>query len=187
MKIGLLALQGNYEKHRQLLLQCDLEPELIRYPHQLEQLSGLVIPGGESTVMSKLLDSTGLRKPIQDFADSYPILGTCAGVIMLGHPANDEGELKTLGLMNIKVMRNGYGRQLDSFVDEVSVSIGDQQQLLPATFIRAPRIEAIGPEVEVLASYNNEAVAVRQGKHIGLTFHPELDDVTLFHQLAFAD
>ncbi|NQZ52621.1 MAG: pyridoxal 5'-phosphate synthase glutaminase subunit PdxT [Piscirickettsiaceae bacterium] len=186
MKIGLLALQGNVEKHSQILLQLNFEPILVRYQEQLGQVSGLVIPGGESTTMSKLLDTTGLRQPIQTFAQQYPILGTCAGLIMLGNALHSDADINTFGLIDVNVTRNAYGRQLDSFVDDVVVNLKDKQETIPATFIRAPIISDIGPDVELLASYNNNAVAVRQGRHIGLTFHPELDDVTLFHQLAFS-
>jgi len=186
VKIGLLALQGDYEKHRQLLCQLDLEPVLLRYPEQLNDVSGLIIPGGESTTMSKLIDASGFRQPLLDFAQHSPILGTCAGLIILGKLLHDDSHINTLNIMDVSVTRNAYGRQLDSFVTNLPVNFGKGQEMISATFIRAPRINTIGPNVEVLARYNHEPVAVRQGLHIGLTFHPELDGVTLFHQLAFA-
>lgn len=187
MKIGILALQGNYQKHCQILSQLNFEPILLRYPYQLEQVSGLIIPGGESTTISKLIHTAGFRQAIQSFAQQYPLLGTCAGLIMLSNLRQDDVGINPLGLINVNVTRNGYGRQLDSFINNVTVTLNDKQQTIAATFIRAPIINDIGPDVEVLASYNNKAVAVRQGLHIGLTFHPELNDITLFHQLAFEE
>jgi pyridoxal 5'-phosphate synthase pdxT subunit len=187
MKIGLLALQGNYQQHSHILSQLGMQSVLVRYPEQLEEVSGLIIPGGESTTMSKLIDKTGFRQVIPLFAQEYPILGTCAGLIMMGSLLQDDPRITTLGLIDVNVTRNAYGRQLDSFEDKLTVNIDERQATIAATFIRAPKINDIGSDVEVLARYNNEAVAIRQGKHIGLTFHPEVNGVTLFHQLAFQD
>jgi pyridoxal 5'-phosphate synthase pdxT subunit len=185
VKVGLLALQGNYDKHSQILDQLGMKSVLIRYPHQLDEVSGLIIPGGESTTMSKLIDATGFRQSLTSFAQQYPILGTCAGLIMIGTLQQQDERVKTLDLIDITVTRNAYGRQLNSFVDDLTVSFDGQQKTIAATFIRAPQINAIESNVEVLARYNDMPVAVRQGHHIGLTFHPELNDVSLFHQLAF--
>jgi 5'-phosphate synthase pdxT subunit len=185
VKVGVLALQGNYDKHRQILDRLGMQSILIRYPHQLDEVSGLIIPGGESTTMSKLIDATGFHQPLISFAQHYPILGTCAGLIMMGTLQQQDERVKTLNIIDITVTRNAYGRQLDSFVDDLTVSFDRQQQTIAATFIRAPQINAIESNIEILASYNAQPVAVRQGRHIGLTFHPELNDVSLFHQLAF--
>lgn len=185
MKVGVLALQGNYDKHSQILDQLGIQSVLIRYPEQLDDVSGLIIPGGESTTMSKLIDATGFRQALISFAQQHPILGTCAGLIMMGTLQQQDERVKTLKLIDITVTRNAYGRQLDSFVDDLTVSFDNQQQTIAATFIRAPQIDAVESNVEILASYNNKPVAVRQGHHIGITFHPELNDVSLFHQLAF--
>jgi len=187
MKIGLLALQGGYEKHSQILRQLDMQPVLIRYPQQLDDISGLIIPGGESTTMSKLIDATHFRQPLKDFAEDYPILGTCAGLIMMSCLEQHDPRVKPLDIMAVTVSRNAYGRQQNSFIDELMVNVDDQKKRVTATFIRAPQITTLGSDmdIEVLASYNTMPVAVRQGHHIGLTFHPELDDVSLFHQLAF--
>jgi 5'-phosphate synthase pdxT subunit len=186
MKVGILALQGNYQQHSHILSKLDIEPVFIRYPQQLELVSGLIIPGGESTTMSKLIETNNFHRPLHFFSQQYPILGTCAGLIIMGHLQQDDLRIKTLGLIDVNVTRNAYGRQLDSFVDTLTVDLKGRQDTVDATFVRAPKINSIGLEVEVLARYNNEAVAVRHGKHIGLTFHPEQSDVTLFHQLAFA-
>lgn len=185
MPIGLLALQGDYHKHSRILSLLGLEAVLIRYPHQLDDVSGLIIPGGESTTMSKLIDTNDFRQPLLNFAKRSPILGTCAGLIMMSRLLEEDSRINTLGLVDVAVTRNAYGRQLDSFVDDLTVNVDGHQHHLAASFIRAPRINAVGADVEVLAFYKNEPVAVRQGQHIGLTFHPELNDVTLFHQLAF--
>jgi 5'-phosphate synthase pdxT subunit len=185
VKIGLLALQGDYEKHGQVLSQLGMQAELIRYPQQLEDVSGLIIPGGESTTMSKLIDASEFRQPIHSFAQRSPILGTCAGLIMMAKLLQDDSRINTLAIMDVTVTRNAFGRQLDSFVDDLTVNLAGHQQTIAASFIRAPQINTVGPDVEILAYYNNAPVAVRQGHHLGLTFHPELNDITLFHQLAF--
>jgi 5'-phosphate synthase pdxT subunit len=185
MKIGLLALQGNYQQHSNIISKLGLQPVLIRYPQQLEEVSGLIIPGGESTTMSKLIDTNGFRDELRSFSQHYPILGTCAGLIMMGRLAEADPQVSTLDVMDVTVRRNGYGRQLDSFMGDLTVTLEDKQDTMVVPFIRAPRIEYVGADVEILASYNDEAVAIRQGHHIGLTFHPEHTDVTSFHQLAF--
>ena len=184
VKIGLLGLQGDYAKHSKLLSQLDLQPVLVRYPQQLSDVQGLIIPGGESTTMTKLIKATGFRQPLLEFADEFPILGTCAGLIMMG---NQQGDIRVdnLSILDVQVERNAYGRQIESFTGNLVVNYGNREEIIPATFIRAPQITATGSEVEVLAQYRHQPVAVRQGRHIGLTFHPELDDVTLFHQMAF--
>jgi 5'-phosphate synthase pdxT subunit len=187
VKIGLLALQGDYEKHGQILSQLGMQAELIRYPQQLEDVSGLVIPGGESTTIGKLIDVSGFRQAILSFAQQSPILGTCAGLIMMTKLLQNDTRINTLEIMDVTVTRNAFGRQLYSFVDDLTVNLAGHQKTIAASFIRAPQINAVGPNVEILACYNNEPVAVRQGLHIGLTFHPELNDVTLFHQLAFGE
>ncbi len=185
MKIGLLALQGDYARHEEIFRQLGWESQFVRYPNQLDKLDGLVIPGGETTTMTKLIKASGFRAPIMDFARHAPILGTCAGLIMLGNKQTNT-QIDTFELINVDVERNAYGRQVFSFDEQIRVDIGDKTQLITATFIRAPRITSTGAEVEILASHNGFPVAVRQGRHFGLTFHPELDDITLFHEVAFS-
>ena len=184
MKIGLLGLQGDYAKHSRILLRLDLTPVLVRYQQQLKEVDGLIIPGGESTTMTKLITATGFRQPLLDFARKAPVLGTCAGLILMSNQQNDE-RIDQLGILAVRVERNAYGRQVESFSDSISVDFDDHTTVIPATFIRAPKIVDMGPNVEVLARYRKQPVAVRQGHHIGLTFHPELDDIPLFHQTAF--
>ena len=186
--IGLLALQGDYDKHSYILAKLGMQSVLIRYPQQLDEISGLIIPGGESTTISKLSDSSIFRLPLLLFAQKFPILGTCAGLIIISKLQQEDFRVKTLNILDITITRNAYGPQLYSFIDNLTVILDNQQRLnIDATFIRAPQINTFGSNVEVLASYNNIPVAIRQGLHIGLTFHPELNNVILFHQLAFGN
>ncbi len=179
--IGLLALQGDFDRHREAFARLEAPTRLVRRPEELDGCAGLVIPGGESTTMTRLLDRAGLREPVRRFAGRRPVLGTCAGLIMLaarlvGEDAPDHG-VRTLGLLDCTVRRNAYGRQVDSFSEDVSlaplVGAGDP---FPAVYIRAPRIVEVGDRVEVLGRHGDEPVAVRQGRLLCLTFHPELSD-----------
>ncbi len=182
MKIGVLGLQGNIHSHQQLLRKMDVDSLIVRYPKQLDEVNGLIIPGGESTTMTNLLERINFYHPISEFAKSYPILGTCAGLIMLAKDVND-ARVKPLGLLNVSIKRNGYGRQVFSFTDSIAASVNGESKEVKATFIRAPKISKISNATEVLSTYQNEPVAVREGKHIGLTFHPELGGETFFHEL----
>ena len=185
-KIGLLALQGDYDKHSHILAQLGMQSVLIRYPQQLNEISGLIIPGGESTTISKLIDISNLRQPLLLFARKFPILGTCAGLIIISKLQQEDSRVKTLKILDITITRNAYGPQSYSLIDNLTVIIDNKRSLnIDVTFIRAPQINTFESNVEVLASYNNMPVAIRQGHHIGLTFHPELNNVILFHQLAF--
>ncbi|MFH1852018.1 MAG: pyridoxal 5'-phosphate synthase glutaminase subunit PdxT [Candidatus Neomarinimicrobiota bacterium] len=184
MEIGILGLQGDFAKHRDLVERLGLNPRVVRYPAELDQIQGLVIPGGESTTMTKLFEAMGFHAPLREFAASYPILGTCAGLIMMGRAGVDP-RVKALDILDVSVARNAFGRQVHSFVDSLEVVTGNGFEKIPATFIRAPQILAVGPTVTVLASFAGQPVAVRQGRHLGLTFHPELNDISLFHRMAF--
>jgi 5'-phosphate synthase pdxT subunit len=181
-----LALQGDFEAHAQALAKLGAEPVLVRSAAGLDGLDGLVIPGGESTTMLKLLRAEKLLQPIEEFARSHGILGTCAGAILLAaevsHPAQE-----SLGLLDIEVERNGYGRQLESRVARVTpeddfearTHAGDME----AVFIRAPIIRRVGPGARVLASYQGDPVLVEQGAHMAATFHPELTADGRVHEL----
>lgn len=189
--IGLLTLQGDYEKHRQALAALGRETVAIRRPHELDQVSGLIIPGGESTTLSRLIEQVGLRQPLSEFARTRPVMGTCAGLIMLaadlvGETPADFGVVP-LGLLDCTVLRNGYGRQIDSFTAPIAIAgLDGTSEHFPAVFIRAPRIMSVGARAEVVASRGDEPVAVRQGHLLGLTFHPELTDDRRIHR-AFLD
>ncbi|MBH49686.1 MAG: pyridoxal 5'-phosphate synthase glutaminase subunit PdxT [Candidatus Marinimicrobia bacterium] len=184
MKIGILALQGNYSKHEQLVLELGWDCINVKYLNDFSSIDGLIIPGGESTTITKLLIKTNLFQQVKEFAKSYPILGTCAGLILMGTIVSDN-RINPLGLLNIKVNRNAYGRQIHSFTGPLDIL--DKSEPLMGTFIRAPKIYSVGSQVEVIANYKDEPVAVRQGKHIGLTFHPELNREPYFHLMAFSN
>jgi 5'-phosphate synthase pdxT subunit len=170
--VAVLALQGDFEAHRRALAQIEVESFEARRPDDLERADGLVIPGGESTTLWKFFEAEPWEKAFRAFAGSgRPILGTCAGAIVLAQSVSNPAQ-RGLGLIDIDVERNAYGRQVDSFVGEVTCpSLGAP---MPAVFIRAPRIRRVGPAVEVLGSCGEDPVLVRQGSVVAATFHPEL-------------
>jgi len=157
---------------------------LVRYPSDLNLISGLIIPGGESTTMTKLMDRAGFYESITSFANSNPVLGTCAGLIMMSNQAKDR-RIKTLGLLDVDVERNASGRQIHSLCELLNIDINGKSQPTEATFIRAPIIVRYGPNVNVLATFKGSPCAVQSGLHLGLSFHPELNGVTIFHEFAF--
>ncbi len=183
-KIGILALQGNFQKHKLILDQLGVESTYVRYSSSLDDLNGLIIPGGESTTMSKLLDRSGLFESIVSFADKNPILGTCAGLIMMANNAMDD-RVNTFKLLDIDIERNASGRQIDSLVESLTINYDNIQKRIDATFIRSPKIIRHGKNVNVIAYYKGTPCAVKSGKHVGLSFHPELNGVSLFHEIAF--
>ena len=183
MKIGVLALQGDFAEHTAMLDSIGVEPVEVRLPAHLDGLSGLCLPGGESTTMRRLIDRWGLREPLLDFAATgAPIFGTCAGMIILAREIAD-GDAPVLPLLDVTVRRNAFGRQLDSFEGELTVPLmGDQP--VHGVFIRAPIVERVGPGVDVLASLDDgRIVAVRERNVIATSFHPELAGETRVHRL----
>jgi 5'-phosphate synthase pdxT subunit len=170
MKIGVLAVQGNFREHAAMLRRLGAEPAEVRKPEQLDDLDGLIIPGGESTTFMRLMRLYGLEEAVRRF--ERPILGTCAGLIVLDN--------EHLGLLDVDVRRNAYGRQVASF--EADLDLGDGEPLR-GVFIRAPRVERAGANVEVLAEHDGEPVLLRQGRFLAATFHPELTDDTRVHEL----
>jgi 5'-phosphate synthase pdxT subunit len=183
MKIGVLALQGAFQEHLDTLAAIGVEGVPVRLPSDLADVSGLILPGGESTTMRKLIDRWALREPILRLARSgAPLFGTCAGMIVLSREIAG-GEEPVLPLLDVTVERNAFGRQLDSFEAELSVPVlGDTP--VHAVFIRAPIIERTGPDVDVLASLDDgRVVAVREHNVIATAFHPELAGETRFHRL----
>ncbi len=184
--VGILAIQGDFDAHRQALTGAGARPVLVRSAQQLSQIDGLVLPGGESSTMLKLLKSQELYEPLREFGRSHPIFGTCAGVILLStnvhNPAQD-----SLGLMDLTVQRNGYGRQIDSSVARIHPAPAFEERTGPgdleAVFIRAPIIQEAGPGVNVLAQHRGKPVLVEQNGHLGATFHPELSGDPRVHQL----
>ena len=171
MKIGVLALQGNFREHAAMLRRLGAEPVEVRKPEQLEGLDGLVVPGGESTTFMRLMRLYGLEEAIRGF--EQPILGTCAGLIVL--------DREHLGLVDLEVARNAYGRQVSSF--EADLELPRRRDPLRGVFIRAPRVEQTGGDVEVLAELDGKPVLLRQGRFLVATFHPELTDDTRVHEL----
>lgn len=184
MKIGVLALQGNYEMHNQVLDKIGIEPVKVRYPHQLDDVEGLVIPGGESTTMSKLMNRMGFYKPLRSFAIDYPVLGTCAGLILMSEKVVDT-ELDALGLLDVQIERNGYGRQINSNTVNIDIELNNINYSLPASFIRAPKIVSYGSSIQVLAISDDTPIIVKDNKHLGISFHPELDNISILHEYIF--
>ena len=182
MKIGVLALQGAFAEHIAVLTGLNVDAIPVRLPHQLEGLDGLIIPGGESTTITKLMVHYKLKNKIIELAkNNFPIWGTCAGMIVLANELSNAGGVKPTGLMDIKVNRNAFGRQVDSFESEISIPVLGKKPFT-GVFIRAPLIESVGKSVEVLARLKDGTiVAARQGKLLVCAFHPELTDDTRFH------
>jgi 5'-phosphate synthase pdxT subunit len=185
MKIGVLALQGDFAEHQVMLESLGAEVVQVRLPEQLIGLNGLIIPGGESTTIGKLANAYGLMEPLRKFGVSHAIWGTCAGAIFLAKDAQRKQPL--LQLMDIVIQRNAFGRQVDSFEVDLKVPClsKDGKQPLPfhTVFIRAPLIESVGKGVEILATLEDgKIVAARQAKLMVTSFHPELTNDSRFHQ-----
>jgi len=179
--IGVLALQGDYEAHEKQLKMLGVNAVEVRLPKDLDRLDALILPGGESTTMDKLIDRFDLRQPLTDFCKSKPVWGTCAGMIMLSKKVEDnQSHITPLGILDIDVLRNGYGRQVFSFEDKVDVSIGNGTSKLAATFIRAPKVTRVGKEVKILGKFQNDPVLIVQKNILASSFHTELsEDTTL--------
>ena len=183
--IGVLELQGNYALHHKTFSDLGINSKGVKTAEDLDSLDGLVIPGGESTTISLLLDSFGLRAPIKKFAKEKPIMGTCAGLIMMSKLIIGEKKVTPLRILDITVDRNAYGRQIMSCKKPISVNLNNQKIDINATLIRAPKVISNSDSVDVLATIDKSPAVVMQGKHLGLSFHPELDGVTIFHEILF--
>jgi 5'-phosphate synthase pdxT subunit len=170
MRIGVLAVQGNFREHAAMLRRLGAEPVEVRKPEQLEGLDGLIIPGGESTAIMRLVRLYGLEDAIREF--SRPVFGTCAGMILL--------DRNHLGVLDLEVARNAYGRQVASF--EADLDLDGDERPLRGVFIRAPRVAEVGAGVDVLAELDGEPVLLREGRVMVASFHPELTDDTRVHQ-----
>jgi len=179
LTIGVLAVQGNFREHAAMLRRLDADVVEVRKPGQLSELDGLVVPGGESTAIGRLIRLYGLEEAIRRFAQ--PILGTCAGMILLARDVVDGvPDQPLLGAIDLVVRRNGYGRQVRSF--EADLELVGEDEPLRGVFIRAPRVEQAGPEVEVLAELDGNPVLLRQGRILVAAFHPELTGDTRVHE-----
>ncbi len=179
--IGILALQGDFARHIRMVEKLKQRILPVRWPRDLEACDGLIIPGGESTTFSKLLHKTGLFEAIPKFTLSKPVMGTCAGLITLSTDIINDG-FDTLGLIDLRVERNGYGRQIDSFISPVRIKGIPQLSSFEGIFIRAPKIISIGDTITPLGYRNDEIVIVRNERILALTFHPELTENPGLHR-----
>jgi 5'-phosphate synthase pdxT subunit len=181
--VGVLALQGAFRAHVERLRAVGVDATEVRTPAQLDVVDALVMPGGESTTMSNLLGSTGLYDAIAErIGEGMPVFGTCAGMILLADKILDgRDDQRHFGVLDITVRRNGYGRQVDSF--ESDLELAGEDLPFHGVFIRSPRVEAVGPDVEVLADYDGDPVLVRHGHLLAASFHPELTTDTRLHEL----
>ena len=183
MKVGVLALQGNYEMHCKVLGNIDIEPVLVKYSYDLKNVEGLIIPGGESTTMSKLMKRIGLDEEIKSFAKDFPVFGTCAGMILMSNSIIDSN-LEPLRIIDINIIRNGYGRQINSETVNINFDLENSNYEIPASFIRAPKVVKYN-NVEIIAKYLDSPVIVKSGKHMAISFHPELDNISTLHEFTF--
>ena len=179
MRIGVLAIQGDYEAHKAVLERLGADVALVRKPEQLDSIDAIVIPGGESSTFLNFLAEHGFLEKLRDFVSTKPTFGTCAGAILLAKEVENPPQ-QSLAALDIRIRRNAYGRQIDSSIREAPTKLGDKP--LEMVFIRAPKITGTGKNVEVLATEHGDPVLVRQGKIMAATFHPELSDDTRVHE-----
>jgi len=186
-RVGVLAIQGDFEAHAKALARAGAEAVLVRRAKELDDLDALILPGGESTTIAKGMERLGLYEPLRAFAASERcVLGTCAGAILLAARVENH-PVPSLGLLDVTAVRNAYGTQVDSFVADVDPGAAPGLEGLRCVFIRAPRLRDPGPEVEVLARVDGEPVLIRQGHRMAATFHPELTEDPRVHRLLLAD
>ncbi|HUX52365.1 MAG TPA: pyridoxal 5'-phosphate synthase glutaminase subunit PdxT [Spirochaetia bacterium] len=182
MKIGVLAFQGDFQRHYELLLSMGADVRYIRSANELEEVGALVLPGGESTTIGKLLVRFGMMEPLRARIEAgMPVFGTCAGAILLAKEIEGSSQDR-IGVMNIRVARNAYGRQIESFEADLQID-GMTGEPMRAVFIRAPIITEIGADVEVVVNFEGSPVVVRQGAMLAATFHPELTGDNRLHRL----
>ena len=180
--VGLLALQGDFHMHRQAVEGIGCAAREVRTADDLAQVDCLIMPGGESSTMRLLMAASGLITALPEFAKHHPIMGTCAGLILLGHSIESRPAEWTLGLIDCDVTRNAYGRQLYSFRNQGTVSLGNGTRPFEMVFIRAPKITRVGGDVEILGRMDGEPTMIRQGRILGTTFHPELAGDNRIHE-----
>ena len=180
--VGILAFQGDFAKHQEAFAKLGCLTQLVKSSWQLANIDCLVIPGGESSVIDRFVKSQQIADPIKEFAVTKPVWGTCAGMIMLATHVENDPLIAPLGLLNITVDRNGYGRQYDSFVDDGEFTVNGRTQKLEMVFIRAPKVTSVGEGVQVLGKCRKEPVIVQQGRVIATAFHPEMTNSTKFQE-----
>ena len=180
VKIGVLALQGDFQEHEAVLGNLGVDVREVRLPEHLEDLDGLILPGGESTTFAKLANRFGLIEPLRQLSDSMPMWGTCAGLVFMAR--NVGTDQPVLGILDIVVERNAFGRQVDSFEEDLEL-LGIEGGPFHGIFIRAPLVQEVGPDVEILCRVNRgKIVAVRKGHLMATSFHPELTDDRRIHE-----
>ncbi len=179
--VGVLALQGAYQKHVESLARLGVDGVLIRKPDELDACEGLIIPGGESTTMSLLINESGMYEPLREFARHKPVMGVCAGMIMMAESV-DDARVTPLGLLPFRALRNHYGRQVHSFTADIMLEFDRDGAPLRAHFIRAPGMTDLGAGIEVLARHNSEIVMIGKDRHLALSFHPELTEDDRIHR-----
>ena len=183
--VGVLALQGNFDSHIRILKKINLKHKLVKTSDDLSSIDGLIIPGGESSTITNLLRrNQSLIDGINQLSKNKPILGSCAGLILMSKESNDS-RVHNFGFLDVTTSRNAYGRQVHSFEAKINVKNNTMSYDINVLFIRAPKVDKINNGVEVLATFQEEVVAVRQGKHVGISCHPELLDETLIHEICF--
>lgn len=178
--IGILAIQGAFEKHREVVQSLGYKTILVKTQADLAKIDRLIIPGGESTSMRIMLKKHCLWDNLKEFCANKPVMGTCAGAILLSSKI-DSGDEDSLGVMDFEIARNSYGRQIDSFTSDVTFSSTNSKAVISAHFIRAPKITHVGRKVTVLASFDGSPILVQEGNKLACTFHPELSGCSFIH------
>ena len=182
--IGVLELQGGFALHHNLLKKIGIKSTSVKVETDFNEIDGMIIPGGESTTLSLLIEKYHLRGPILEFAESNPVLGTCAGLIMMSKKINDD-RVNPLGLLDVVIRRNAYGRQINSSQKKVVFRFNEENIELFSTFIRAPKIKYYGENVTIIGKIKDYPVAVFSRNLLGLSFHPEIDGIDIFHRMMF--
>ena len=185
IKVGVLELQGGFALHHKILSELGVESVSVKKSSHLESIEGLIFPGGESSTISILIESNKLFEPIKHFSQHNPVMGTCAGLIMMSKVCDDK-KIRTFGLLDVNVSRNAYGRQIYSENKLVDFLFGDIKiKKVPTTLIRAPQINKLGENLLVLGRVDLKPIAILNNHFLGLTFHPELDGIKIFHEVLF--
>lgn len=185
IKVGVLELQGDFALHHRLLKDMGVDSSSVKKSSDLDRVDGIIIPGGESTTMSLLIDNFNMHDALVDFGTVNPVMGTCAGLIIMASNVDDE-RINPLGLVDLTVERNAYGRQIQSVSESVQFNFSEiDKRILPTTFIRAPKITSISGDFKIIGTYKDSPVAILSGHHLCLTFHPELDQIDIFHRILF--
>tara|TARA_Y100000817_G_scaffold155351_1_gene121431 strand:+ start:204 stop:821 length:618 start_codon:yes stop_codon:yes gene_type:complete len=186
IKVGVLELQGGFALHHLILQKIGVQSIKVKKSLHLDGIDGLVIPGGESTTMSNLIETFKLREGLIDFGASFPILGTCAGSILMSNKVIDDNKINPLRLVDFSIERNAYGRQIQSGIENIQFKFSHKIiQNLPATFIRAPIIKELSGDFRIIGTLNDDPVAFISGNKLCLTFHPELNHIDTFHRILF--